>query len=237
DALVRLGWHYRESGRYDQAAAELQRAVKLYPGDPQAYAELGQTLVRRGSPRQATAMYEKAAELQATSAAPYLTLGMHHLALQDYARAERALQKAVSLNPELDRTYAGLATCYALMGRPALAQEYLDRANALRESSYVAMTRENYRALAELVRRSGARLVCVQYPRRSVAALKNLFDDASGILFVDNEGPFEEALRTAPATELFVDFYAGDFGHCTDWGYRLLAKNIADVIWEEGAVR
>lgn len=34
-------------------------------------------------------------------------------------------------------------------------------------------------------------------------------------------------------SEYFTDFFAGDFGHCTDNGNRLLAENIAEVILKE----
>ena len=47
---------------------------------------------------------------------------------------------------------------------------------------------------------------------------------------MDNEKVFKQALRKASYDEYFRDNFAGDFGHCTPNGNRLLAENIADTI-------
>jgi len=53
------------------------------------------------------------------------------------------------------------------------------------------------------------------------------------IIFVDNEMTFKNALKQSRCDEYFADMFAGDFGHCTPRGNRLLAKNIADSILRE----
>ena len=54
-----------------------------------------------------------------------------------------------------------------------------------------------------------------------------------GVIFVDNERVFQEALKQGSYQEYFRDMFAGDFGHCTQKGNMLLAQNIADVILKE----
>jgi ABC-type antimicrobial peptide transport system permease subunit len=69
---------------------------------------------------------------------------------------------------------------------------------------------------------------------RSPEPLKKIFQgNEEGIIFVDNEKIFREALRKTGYKEYFTDLFAGDFGHCTNKGKRLLAENIADVILRE----
>jgi hypothetical protein len=68
---------------------------------------------------------------------------------------------------------------------------------------------------------------------RSVEPLKKMLGNDAGIIFVDNENLFKEALQKASYKEYFKDMLAGDFGHCTDKGNRILAQNIAGAIFKE----
>jgi hypothetical protein len=65
---------------------------------------------------------------------------------------------------------------------------------------------------------------------RQLEALKKLFDSTEDIIFVDNERIFKDALKQGGYTDYFQDNFAGDFGHCTPEGNRLLAQNIANTI-------
>ena len=76
-------------------------------------------------------------------------------------------------------------------------------------------------------------MVCVQYPLCSVEPLKKIFEGQRGIIFVDNEKIFVEAVEKDGYKEYFKDIFGGIFGHCTEKGNRLLAKNIANVILKE----
>ncbi|MFH1622153.1 MAG: hypothetical protein ABIA97_03435, partial [Candidatus Omnitrophota bacterium] len=66
-----------------------------------------------------------------------------------------------------------------------------------------------------------------------VEPLKKMFEDQEDVIFVSNERVFKEALKQASYKEYFTDMFAGDFGHCTQKGNRLLAENIANVILRE----
>ncbi len=72
----------------------------------------------------------------------------------------------------------------------------------------------------------------MQYPVRNVEPLKQIFAQDEGVIFVDNESVFKEALKKVSYKEYFKDMFAGDFGHCTDKGNRLLAENIANTIFK-----
>ncbi len=68
---------------------------------------------------------------------------------------------------------------------------------------------------------------------RSLDNLKRIFPDNDDIVFVDNEKIFKKAVRIDGYNKYFEDVFAGDFGHCTRRGNRLLAENIADIILSE----
>ncbi|MCX5657094.1 MAG: hypothetical protein NTZ48_02540 [Candidatus Omnitrophica bacterium] len=119
------------------------------------------------------------------------------------------------------------------MGNSRLAREYDKRAKELGSDYYSPMTIGNYHKLKAILDKRGIAYVCMQYPMRSIESLKKIFGGKKGIIFVDNEKIFKDALRNASYKEYFRDIFGGDFGHCTKKGNRLLAENIANTILKE----
>ena len=136
--------------------------------------------------------------------------------------------------PLPDMISGAISTAYTALGNPRLAKLYHERAEQLRLKEFGPTLANNYRYLKFLLDRRGVKLVCVQYPMRGLAPLRKIFQgQADGIVFVDNENVFMDAVQRGSLREYFVDMFGGDFGHCTDKGNRLLAGNIADVIARE----
>jgi len=90
-------------------------------------------------------------------------------------------------------------------------------------------TIQNYQKLKNSLDDKKIRLVCVQYPMRNIIPLTEIFVGQE-VLFVDNESIFKDAVKKDGYDKYFEDCFAGDFGHCTPEGNRLLAQNIANVI-------
>jgi hypothetical protein len=63
-----------------------------------------------------------------------------------------------------------------------------------------------------------------------IGPLKDMLKPGNDIIFVDNSRVFRDAVRKLGYDAVFTDRFAGQFGHCTEAGNRLLAKNIADAI-------
>lgn len=98
------------------------------------------------------------------------------------------------------------------------------------ETMYTEATRRNFRRLAGLLRERNIRLAVMQYPMRAIAPLQRLLENAEDIIFISNEDLFQEAVRDKGYSAIFTDLFAGDFGHGTPEGNRLLAENAADHI-------
>jgi len=150
-----------------------------------------------------------------------------------YYRAIEIFKRVTEINKQNSRAYALLAHCYEKLGEPEIARRYSEEANKIILGYYDYMALYNYRKIKDILDEKKVRLVCMQYPVRSIEPLKNFFRDKDSIIFVDNEKVFKEALKKGSYDEYFVDMFAGDFGHCTTKGNRLLAENIADVILKE----
>lgn len=216
-----------------QAEESFKKAIELNPRNDAAYTSLGRIYRNQGKYSQAEEAFKKAIELNPRNDEAYLFLGWIYLEENNLLRAEESYKKAIELNPENDKLYAGLAMTYQEIGRDESAQECYKKANDLRLDCYNPVTRHNYLRLKEILDKKGIKLACVQYPVRSVESLKKIFESREGIIFVDNEKVFKEALKKRSYKEYFIDIFGGDFGHCTYKGNRLLAGNIANVILKE----
>jgi len=115
-------------------------------------------------------------------------------------------------------------------GDVARAEEHHRALDEMLGAGSNPMTTDNYRELRRLLQERGVSLVAVQYPMRRVEFLQRLFEPPDGVVFVDNEGAFKRALHGRPYTEIFTDLFAGDFGHLTVEGNRMLAANVAEAV-------
>lgn len=152
-----------------------------------------------------------------------------------YDEAEEILKKGIMLHNDTWSTgEARLFDCFAILyhdtGKSTLSEDYLRKADELRRQRYSEVTINNYKKIKAILDENKIKLVCVQYPLRSIENLKGIFDKESNIIFVDNELSFKNALKKMSYKDLFIDLFAGDFGHCTKNGNRLLAENIATAI-------
>jgi len=94
--------------------------------------------------------------------------------------------------------------------------------------------KSNFNRIKKVLDKQGIKLVMMQYPLRDVEPLKKVFDSEEGIIFVDNELIFQNAMEHKDYKEYFMDNFGGDFGHCTQKGNHMIAENIADTLLKEG---
>ena len=111
--------------------------------------------------------------------------------------------------------------------------EISEQVRQLREQFVNHMTLHSYVRLIELTEQKKVPLVVVQYPLRDGKDLErmiNTFQRSTPIYFVNNKPSFSKALQESTYDDMFIDRFAGDFGHCTPKGNQLLAGNVAAVI-------
>jgi tetratricopeptide (TPR) repeat protein len=216
-----------------QAEELLKKAIELNPKNARQYFSLGLLYRGQGKSAQAEELLKKAIELNPDEVKVYITLGDFYREQGRFAQAEELLKKAIEITPEDEMMYKNIGRLSAEIGKNELSQEYFRKADTLRKESFYPILAHNYKKLKWILDKRRIRLICMQYPMRSVEALKKLFDSTEGIIFVDNEKIFKDALKSAKYEDLFEDNFGGDFGHCTSKGDRLLAENIADVLIKE----
>lgn len=230
--LSQLAWCYFLQNRIDNGIEALNKVIEIDPKNDDAYFGLGFFYDTRHEFNLANNMYYKAIEINPRNDHAYVRLGMNYMREEKYAEAKRIYSKGIKENSRNDRAYGGLAFVYQKLGDRAEAAKYFKLANQLRLEYYQPITRDNFNRLKDILVRDKVKLVCVQYPVRSVQPLKKMFKSSEDVIFVDNEWVFKKALNNGNYDDYFSDRFAGDFGHCTPLGNQLLAENIANNILE-----
>lgn len=233
-AYFELRWLCRGPDESQQVEKYLNKALELNPKNDGAYVELGLLYRDDANLQRAEECLKKALELNPKKDRIYLDLGWLYLIQDKFSQAEECFRKGLKFCHDKAKLYAVLAILYDEMGQISNAQKCYYKAEELKFGYIDPETAKNYRKLREVLDRRNIKLVCVQYPLRSIESLKKIFqDDVDGIIFVDNERSFKEAVKEGGYKLYFKDMFGGDFGHCTDKGNSLLAENIASVIFKE----
>ncbi len=237
-AYVEMGRSLEEMGKYEQAITFLHRANKIGPVTYLTNFELAKCYEKMGNLEEAESYYSRVYEISRITKKENISgdMGNWFVRNKDYQRAEEALLKALKERPDDYHLYEQMAALYRMGGNEdeAGAVKYLERGYKLRQmaESFLPETVHNYNKIAEIVMGHDRQLIVMQYPLRRLKPLKDIFWNAEEILFVDNEASFFDTLKVGEFQEYFNDFFAGDFGHCTGKGNRLIAANALKAIEE-----
>ena len=234
DDYVELGWSYYDLEDNLTAESMFKQAIELRPEYYHLYADAGQFYQAIKAYPQAEDMFKKAVSLKGDPKDnwPYSAFGWHYLERNMYRQAEEMFQKALEVHPSDLSVYRDWGLLKQAEGEYSQAREYFAKAKFFMEESR-SKTLKNYQRLKEMAHRRGVKLVCMQYPLRSLEDLRRMFGAEDKITFVDNEDIFREALKQVSFDDYFTDRFAGDFGHCTVKGNTLLAENVAEVLIKE----
>ncbi|MFA4981439.1 MAG: tetratricopeptide repeat protein [Candidatus Omnitrophota bacterium] len=230
-----LGWIYLNQGKVVEAEEAYKKAVVLNPQDVELYYALGWLYQKQGRIAEVESLYQRAIKDNPEEDWAYSELGTFYMGQGKLTEAEKLFKKAVELSPENDRIAGNMILLYEKMGNTRLAEEYRKRAESLGLNHFPAHTAANYRSLRATLAKKGIVYVCMQYPMRNIDPLKKIFQgQTEGIIFIDNEKMFKDALKQGSYSDYFKDIFGGDFGHCTDKGNKLIARNLSDIILKDG---
>jgi tetratricopeptide (TPR) repeat protein len=232
---LQLGWFYKDRFRFLEAEQLFKKAAEIKPDKDAAYIELGRLYQSQGKLAEAEQAFKKAIVLNPNNSFTLNELGTLYSSQGRFAEAEQLFRKAAEFNPGDERLYGKLALIYSEIGNNELFKAYAEKANSLRNGYYDFTTADNYYKLKQILDKRRIKLVCVEYPMLNIKPLKKIFEKEAqgGIVFVDNEEIFKDAVRKEGYKEYFIDMFGGDFGHCTKKGNELLARNIANAILKE----
>ncbi len=113
------------------------------------------------------------------------------------------------------------------------AEKYFDKAEEIRLNFPNTETYNLYKLIIKKLIDNNIKVICMQYPMRSILPLEEQLKNEpyyDKLTFVSNEALFKKALMKRSYDEIFSDQFAGDFGHCTELGNTLIAKNIVNTL-------
>ncbi len=220
---------YERQDNFPQAIGLYKKSIELNPRDSMAYVELAWCYQQMQEYLQAEKIFLEAVKVCPQNPEAYIGLGYLDELQGKYPEAEVAFKKAVGLNPKYDhRYYRFLLGLYNILSDYKQADVYSRLLN--KSNYYNPVTYNNYWKIREILKQKRIKLICVQYPLRSIEPLTKMFNRDERIIFVDNEKIFKDAIKKENYWEYFIDMFAGDFGHCTRRGNKLLAGHIAGAI-------
>lgn len=220
-----------------KAIKEFNNLLLLDPDNDEVKALLGASYMRRSKKHKAAEAFSNMKD-KYSDCTSFLYLKYYYNSHKKSAAEIQLIQKMKKILKEKDpRSFcydriAGCLGVYYLESKNLQeAERYFNYAKAVRRLHAWSDTKKNYQMLKEESSKNGIILLCVQYPLRDVNELKSyFFNDSSNVVFVSNESNFKSAVVKAGYNYYFEDMFAGDFGHCTKEGNRLLAQNIAECI-------
>ena len=224
---------YKRTGDNVNAEKMLIKSLEKDPSNTHNYYEISRFYLDSGN-------YSKALEYSNTAISKgddspwtYNQIAHIYLYLKRYDESIAFMKKAIQADPNNDLFYSALGKIYLSSGKKKLAHHYLDCGARIRLKYYNSVLCNNYRLLVREVISRKIKMVCMQYPNRSIEPLKMMLEQNNSIIFVENKDNFVFALSNFNTYEdLFRDSWAGDFGHCTAKGNEIIAKNLANKIIE-----
>jgi len=118
DTRINLGIVYQKHERLDEAAAELEEANRLAPGDPEVLERLGDLYGFQDQDEKAVAAYQAAVAKDGGRAALHSKLAFSLTRLKRVPEAAAALEQAVRLDPSNADAFYLLGDLYSELQRP-----------------------------------------------------------------------------------------------------------------------
>jgi len=159
---IEKGVSHMGAGQFEQAIAELSRAISYFPNHPYnsvAYNHRGASYRAVGEYGKAIRDFGKALKLNPEQTVSYINRGDVHVILKDYQLAIDDYSAAIGLDPEIARAYASRGSAYRKIGKlheavedcskalsldPDLVSAYYVRGNAHRELGHYELAVPDY---------------------------------------------------------------------------------------------
>ncbi len=193
EAYYLRGSVYLQSGQEEPGMKDYEKAVSLNGEDIELYAHIYENLAAAGNEEKAQEYLDSALKQKVSTAEGYAGLGYIYFLKEDYANAEKNLQKAV--DEKYDKALLELGQVYAAEGKTDEAkasfenymEKYPEDASALNQLGEIALSAEDYEGAATYFEK--ALDVAEKNDRQNIQ--RNL------VMAYERAGVFDQALKAA----------------------------------------
>jgi tetratricopeptide (TPR) repeat protein len=238
-----LGLQFFSKGDMINAKTEIEKAINLYPFFYDAYVHLG--LIERDyykNMTKAIEYFEYAVKINPYNSVALARLG-ETIRESNPIESQKLLTKALTLdNAEKELILNSLIYSYekqnyskeidTILGKEGLSINLSD--GRMKEGN----TKYHYRLMYKILEEKNITWAIMQYPTRDILDFKDFFseEEQDKLIFIENKENFIEALKNLTYEELFRDKFAFprySFGHCTEFGNKLITENVANAIFDK----
>jgi len=124
---------FYELGRWEEAEAELRKAISLNPDQAEWHYNLGLTLEAAGRINEAIQEFEICTDLEPDNPQPLVNLGINLNRLEKYTVAIERLERAAKLAPDFEPAYCPQITAFTSLGRHEEAEEIFYMARLIKD--------------------------------------------------------------------------------------------------------
>lgn len=164
--LVRLGSAYLWQKQYEQAHAEMERAIALNPNDAVGYADLAETLSRVSRSKEAVRMVEQALHLKPSVPDAHLaSVGVVYSLAEQPEEAIAPLKQFLARYPNHLGPHLNLAAAYSELGKETEARAEVEEVLRLNPQFSLEVHKEH----APLVSSKGFVSKVVEKPRKRLS--------------------------------------------------------------------
>ena len=132
EGRICLGGVYNQTGKYDLAVQEFQKAIQIDPTNEDGLRGEAYTYSKLGKPAEAEAAYQKAISLRPDYWGGYSSLGAFYYDQARYDDAIAQFEKVIQLAPANYRGYSNLGAMYVAQGKYTQALAPLDKSIEIR---------------------------------------------------------------------------------------------------------
>lgn len=225
-----LGNIYADLLQNDHSISLFEKAIQVDPKNQDAHSDLISRFYY-------THQYEKALQLALQmigrfpdSVDAHEQLAQIYFKMKKFSELEELLVGAEKLFPNNSLFQKVWASYHLVQGEDKQAEGRFFQAAQIDAQNVSDLTISNYTKIRDSVTGRSIKFVSVQYPIRKLEPLKKILEPNYGVVFVDNEKVFKEAVLHQDYDTYFLDNFAGDFGHLTPKGTEILAINIGKVL-------
>ena len=233
DSYNDLGDIYLTLNNWEKAEQMYEKALKITPDDYKVYVNLGELYYAWGDLRKAAVMYKKAEQLNPEKYRAHQDLAAIFEVKIASCRSREELLDAIGQGYHNSGFFGRLGILSLENHELKDAEKYFEIAERKRKQNINPAVRDNYTKIKRILDCNNIGLIAVQYPVRNVELLKQILDGYEGVVFIDNENSFKQAVLKNGYDHYFLDMAGGDFGHCIPSGNRLIAENVAQAIFRE----
>jgi len=127
-AHTNIGFAIMDQNRLDEAINHFREALRIRPGDAEAYNALGAALTKLGRFQEAAEACRSAIKIRADYAEAYNNLGTIYIQLGRCEEAIEVSQQAIRIMPNYPTAYSNIGVVYTQLGRWAEAIEAFKQA-------------------------------------------------------------------------------------------------------------